>query len=151
MNRLRFLRHAGLLTLGGAGLAGWRLWPEAGVINPCRAGLPPELAGHELMGRVWQGIDPAQVLEALLARPDWHGRLLNGADYPLPGILPLIFLERLVSRGLLAAEAKSFLMGLREHNPLLFDFALKRLLRRNGRGFANSVFETRAFFERKTP
>lgn len=92
-----------------------------------------------------------QVLEVTLARPDWHGRLLNGPDYPLPGILPLVSLERLVSRGLLAAEAKPFLMGLREHNPLLFDFALKRLLRLEGRGFANGVFETRAFFDRKPP
>ena len=411
MNRRRFLHHAGLLTLGGVGLAGWSLWPEAGVINPCRAGLPPELAGHALMDRVWQGIDPAKVwdahahlvgvgdggsgawanpkmdslwnplqyiqklfylnagcvhnapgrvdesfvarlenlmdgfppgakilllafvwahdeggrplreasafhlpnayaarvaaahpermvwaasihpyrvdaldaleaavasgaramkwlpaamgidpasprcdafyralarhdlplvthagheaavagtarqdygnplklrrpmdlgvrvvvahcashgedadldrgangprrssfdlfarlmdepghagrlfadisavtqfnradvLETLLARPDWHGRLLNGSDYPLPGILPLVSLERLVSLEWLAAEAKPFLMGLREHNPLLFDFALKRLLRRNGQGFANSVFETRAFFDRKS-
>ncbi|HNI06861.1 MAG TPA: hypothetical protein PLL24_02105, partial [Thiobacillaceae bacterium] len=55
-----------------------------------------------------------------------------------------------VSLEWLAAEAKPFLMGLREHNPLLFDFALKRLLRRNGQGFANSVFETRAFFDRKS-
>lgn len=93
-------------------------------------------------------INRADVLETLLARPDWHGRLLNGSDYPLPGILPLISLDRLVSRKLLAAEAKPFLNGLREHNPLLFDFALKRLLRLNGTGFAAGVFETRAFFDR---
>ena len=93
----------------------------------------------------------ADVLETLLARPDWHGRLLNGSDYPLPGILPLISLDRLVSRKLLAAEAKPFLIGVREHNPLLFDFALKRLLNKRGASFATSVFETRAFFDRKQP
>ena len=38
-------------------------------------------------------------------------------------------------------------MGLRAHNPLLFDFVLKRSLRANGRAFAASVFETRRFFE----
>jgi mannonate dehydratase len=91
----------------------------------------------------------AGVLETLLARPDWHDRLLNGSDYPLPGILPLISLDKLSKLKLLDAAAKPFLNGLREHNPLLFDFALKRLLRRNGVGFANSVFETRDFFERK--
>ena len=91
----------------------------------------------------------AEVLETLLARPDWHDRLLNGSDYPLPGILPLISLDKLSKLKLLDAEAKPFLNGLREHNPLLFDFALKRLLRRNGVGFANSVFETRDFFDRK--
>jgi hypothetical protein len=73
MNRRRFLRHAGLLTLGGAGLAGWSLWPEAGVLNPCRAGLPPELAGHPLMARVWQGIDPAKVWDA-------HAHLVGVGD-----------------------------------------------------------------------
>lgn len=410
MNRRQFFRHAGLLTLGGVGLAGWSLWPEAGVINPCRAGLPPELARHPLMARVWAGLDPAKVwdahahlvgvgdggsgawanpkmdslwnplqyaqklfylnagcvhdapgkvdetfvarlenlmdgfpvgakilllafdwahdeqgrprredsafhlpnayaarvaaahperfawaasihpyrpdalaaldqavaagaramkwlpaaqgidpasprcdaffralarhdlplithagheaavagtarqdygnplklrramdlgvrvvvahcashgedrdldrggdtgqvvssfelfarlmeeaqhrgrlfadisavtqfnragvLDALLARTDWHDRLLNGSDYPLPGILPLISVSQLVGRGWLDEAAKPFLIGLRDHNPLLFDLALKRLLRRNGVGFAAAVFETRDFFYR---
>ncbi len=91
----------------------------------------------------------AAVLETLLARPHWHTRLLNGSDYPLPGILPLISLDKLIKLELLDVQAKPFLTGLREHNPLLFDFALKRLLRRNGVGFADSVFETRDFFTRK--
>ena len=90
----------------------------------------------------------AEVLQVLLERSDWHDRLLNGSDYPLPGIPPLISLDRLASLGLLAEEAKPFLNILRGHNPLLFDFALKRLLARNGRGFAPRVFETRSFFER---
>ena len=91
----------------------------------------------------------AEVLQTLLARPEWHNRLLNGSDYPLPGILPLTSLNKLIKLDLLAADAKPFLNGLREHNPLLFDFALKRLLRSDGVGFANSVFETRDFFDRK--
>ncbi len=91
----------------------------------------------------------AEVLQTLLARPHWHARLLNGSDYPLPGILPLTSLNKLIKLDLLDAAAKPFLSGLREHNPLLFDFALKRLLRRNGIGFANSVFETRDFFAGK--
>ncbi len=91
----------------------------------------------------------AEVLKAVLARPDWHGRLLNGSDYPLPGILPLTSLGKLVKLNLLDADAKPFLSDLREHNPLLFDFALKRLLRHNGSHFAHAVFETRDFFDRK--
>jgi mannonate dehydratase len=67
----------------------------------------------------------------------------------LPGILPLTSLNKLIKLDLLATDTKPFLNGLREHNPLLFDFALKRLLRRDGVGFANSVFETRNFFDRK--
>lgn len=92
----------------------------------------------------------AEVLKTLLARPAWHDRLLNGSDYPLPGILPLTSLGKLVKLELLDADAKPFLSGLREHNPLLFDFALKRLLRYNGSHFSRAVFETRDFFDRKT-
>jgi predicted TIM-barrel fold metal-dependent hydrolase len=92
----------------------------------------------------------AEVLKTLLARPEWHSRLLNGSDYPLPGILPLTSLNRLVKLNLLDADAKSFLNDLREHNPLLFDLALKRLLRYNGRNFPGAVFETRDFFDRKS-
>ena len=36
---------------------------------------------------------------------------------------------------------------IREYNPLLFDFVLKRHLRSNGKALSNSVFETRKFFE----
>lgn len=92
----------------------------------------------------------AEVLKTLLARPEWHSRLLNGSDYPLPGILPLTSLNKLVKLDLLDADAKPFLNGLREHNPLLFDFALKRLLRYNGRNFPRAIFETRDFFDRKS-
>jgi uncharacterized protein len=94
-------------------------------------------------------LNRADVLGVLLEKSEWHARLLNGSDYPLPGILPLISLTRLVSRKLLAAETKPFLLTLREYNPLLFDFALKRLLRRSGIGFADTVFETREFFRPK--
>jgi mannonate dehydratase len=39
------------------------------------------------------------------------------------------------------------LKQIREHNPLLFDFVLKRHLHSGGKAFAKSVFETRPFFE----
>ncbi len=38
------------------------------------------------------------------------------------------------------------LAAIREHNPLLFDFTLKRHLRAGGKRFAPRVFETRPFF-----
>ncbi len=44
-------------------------------------------------------------LATLIERGDWHSRLLNGSDYPLPGILPLVSPDLLAERGLLAAEA----------------------------------------------
>ncbi len=85
-------------------------------------------------------------VEVLLARRDWHARLLNGSDYPLPGILPLVSLPALVERRLLDPTAVDPLRELRTHNTLLFDFVLKRSLARNGAGFPPAVFETRPFF-----
>lgn len=85
-------------------------------------------------------------LPQILAREDWHARLLNGSDYPLPGVLPLFSLRRLAGLGLLDAAAVPVLDGLRRANPLLFDFVLKRSLRWRGRGFPPGVFETAGFF-----
>ena len=86
-------------------------------------------------------------LAKVLEREDWHARLLNGSDYPLPGIMPLFSMDYLVSLKLLDESVKPILRVVREHNPLLFDFVLKRNLRSNGKALPNSVFETRKFFE----
>ena len=86
------------------------------------------------------------VIPTLLERRDWHARLLNGSDYPLPGVVPLIPLHTLAARGLLDPNAVETLAALRAHNVLLFDFVLKRTLAKNGAGFPNSIFETRPFF-----
>lgn len=86
------------------------------------------------------------VIQTLLERRDWHPRLLHGSDYPLPGILPLILPSTLARAGLLPEAAVTDLEVLREHNPLYFDFALKRLLRSNGQAFAPIVFDTRRVF-----
>jgi mannonate dehydratase len=90
-----------------------------------------------------------EVLRTLLTRDDWHDRLLNGSDYPLPGILPLVSPRTLASNGFLPAGAVADLEILREHNPLYFDFALKRTLNWKGKAFPAKVFATRAFFERR--
>lgn len=87
-------------------------------------------------------------LRTLIQRDDWHPRLLFGTDYPLPGILPLISPQQLVREGLLAPAAVPVLETLREHNPLLFDFVLKRHLRTGRARFADLVFQTRPFFDR---
>lgn len=86
-------------------------------------------------------------IPALLSRRDWHGRLLNGSDYPLPGIMPLFSLKTLAAEGLLDQRAATALRDAREANALLFDFALKRHLAHGGVRFATKVFETRGFFE----
>ena len=86
-------------------------------------------------------------LARVLEREDWHARLLNGSDYPLPGLMPIYSVEFIVSLGLLEPAAARVLSEIRQHNPLLFDFVLKRSLRRGGKGFDRRVFETRRFFE----
>jgi mannonate dehydratase len=87
------------------------------------------------------------VIPTLLERRDWHSRLLNGSDYPLPGVVPLINLRALVDKKLLDPAAQEPLRRIREINVLLFDFVLKRCLALNGQGFAPSVFETAKFFK----
>jgi len=83
----------------------------------------------------------------LIERREWHGRLLNGSDYPLPGVMPLFSLKGLAKLGLLDEAHIPALRELRKANALLFDFTLKRSLRYRGSRFADAVFQTRDFFE----
>ena len=90
------------------------------------------------------GLSLAKVVE----REEWHPRLLNGSDYPLPGVMPIFSVDYLVSLGLIEENFSPILKEIRAHNPLLFDFVLKRHLRSNGKALSKSVFETRPFFMR---
>jgi mannonate dehydratase len=89
----------------------------------------------------------ADALPRVLERADWHARLLNGSDYPLPGMMPLFSTEYLVALGLLERSAAPVLAEIRRYNPLLYDFVLKRSLRRGTASLGARVFETRRFFE----
>lgn len=84
----------------------------------------------------------------LLQRRDWHARLLHGSDHPLPGVMPLFSPRRLASAGLLGEADIETLNRIREHNPLLFDFVLKRRLRWQGAVLPASVFEAGALHAR---
>jgi len=87
-------------------------------------------------------------LAAVIERGEWHHRLLNGSDYPLPGIIPLYSVKYMVELKLIEPALAPLLSEIRLHNPLLFDFVLKRHLRANGRQLAAGIFETRPFFAR---
>jgi len=89
-----------------------------------------------------------EVARTLMARADWHPRLLHGSDYPLPGIPAAVRLPALVSAGLLDAADAPQLERLREFNPLLFDLALKRVAHWRGARLSPVVFATRPHFER---
>ena len=85
-------------------------------------------------------------LRTLLTRRDWHARLVYGSDYPLPGVMPIFAPRALAADGFLKPEEAVFLSELRRYNPLLFDFALKRLLAVEGKGFDATVFASRRVF-----
>ena len=91
------------------------------------------------------------VLRTLLETEAWHGRLVNGSDYPLPGVIPLISLTKLRRQGFITDDAAQLLHAVRNHNPILFDFMLKRQLRSGGRRFAPEVFESRRVYDPAAP
>jgi predicted TIM-barrel fold metal-dependent hydrolase len=86
-------------------------------------------------------------LDTVLERDDWHDRLINGSDYPLPGVFPLFSMTTMVNRGYLNDSDANTIRAIRPHNPLLFDFVLKRTIRYAGKGFSPNVFQTRRIFE----
>ncbi len=85
-------------------------------------------------------------LRTVLERTDLHPRLLNGSDYPLPAVDPLISTLRLRQLGYLDAEQRKLCNAVYRHNPLLFDLVVKRCLRSGGQSFAAEVFQTRRHF-----
>ena len=84
------------------------------------------------------------VWQAVLQRQDWHHRLLHGSDHPLPGLMPLFSLPALQQAGVLADGDIEPLTRIREYNPLLFDFVLKRRLRLGAARLPAALFEARA-------
>jgi hypothetical protein len=101
-----------------------------------------ELSALTLVNRV------GRPLELLLDHPELHGRLINGSDYPLPAINVLLQTRAIVERGFLTEAQRAALNDLDRHDPLLFDFVLKRTLSRNGRRFADAVFMPGRVFPR---
>jgi mannonate dehydratase len=85
-------------------------------------------------------------LGELLCSRSLQDRLVNGSDYPLPAVDPLISTWQLARMGFLDARERPALEEIFEANPLLFDFVLKRRLRVLERGveqrFSPRVFES---------
>lgn len=151
----RALDHGVTVIVAHCATMGRDIDLDAGSGAPLRSSfeLFARLMGERHNGRLYGDISAitlrnrdVEVVRALLRREDWHDRLLYGSDYPLPGILPLMSPASLARTGLLDATTAPVLEQVRDHNPLLFDFMLKRLLRDGRHRFSNSVFEAaRAF------
>lgn len=108
---------------------------------------------HQLFGdisAVAQRNRSIETLRSIIEHQDWHGRLLNGSDYPLPGVLPLFTSGKLAKAGLLDSAAVAVLDEIQHYNPLLFDLVLKRQLRSGAQMFPASIFHTKDFFMRST-
>jgi mannonate dehydratase len=99
----------------------------------------------DISGVVSNWREPDMLRELVLGER-WQGRLVNGSDYPLPGSPVLTSTTRLVELGLLSAEASEEIGHIQGHNPLLYDFALKRLIRIDGHTFGPNVFQGAALF-----
>ena len=98
------------------------------------------------LAAVGQRLRVGEALRTLITRREWQARLVYGSDYPLPGVMPIFSPRTLAADGFLKKEEAVFLSELRRTNPLLFDFALKRLLAVNGQGFEPTVFASRRVF-----
>ncbi len=151
----RALDHGVTVIVAHCATTGHDVDLDAGRGAPLRTSfeLFARLMGEYRDGRLYGDISAitlrnrdVEVIRTLLRRGDWHDRLLYGSDYPLPGVLPLISPSSLARDGLLDAGDAPVLDRVRDHNPLLFDFMLKRLLHDGRHRFANTVFEAaRAF------
>jgi len=87
-----------------------------------------------------------EFLPRVVKHADWSERLVNGSDYPLPGVFPLFSVDAVVERGWLDANVGAHIKQVRHGNPILFDFLLKRHLRIDGLRFANATFESARVF-----
>ncbi len=110
-------------------------------------------------GRLWGEISAmtqanraGPALTTVIKNTQWHPRLLNGSDYPLPAINVLVQTRVLKNLGFITAEERAALNELDQHNPLLFDFALKRALAVREGGtvyrFSPEVFTAKNAFPR---
>ena len=81
-------------------------------------------------------------LSTILLSKNLHHRLVNGSDYPLPAINFLFWTWKLERDGFITKEERKYLNEIYDYNPLLFDFVLKRTVRRpvTGHKLDPSVF-----------
>lgn len=93
-------------------------------------------------------INRAHWLKEILTNEQWHSRLLNGSDYPLP-CMPILFsLLWLRHLGLITKDEAYELQKVRKDNTFRFDFLIKKVVSYNGIRFPKNVFETKDFYQK---
>lgn len=95
-----------------------------------------EISGVTIHTRVGEAID------TLLEHPEYHDRIVNGSDYPLPAINLLYRTGQFEDMGYITSKEREHLNEIYEFNPLLFDLALKRTIKhpKTGQKFKDSAF-----------
>ncbi|MDH5376899.1 MAG: hypothetical protein OEX00_01090, partial [Gammaproteobacteria bacterium] len=88
------------------------------------------------------------IVEEMVINQDWHSRLIYGSDYPLTGVMPVYSLSDYLDKKYISVEQGDLLTKIRKHNPLMFDFLFKRMIRIDGREFLPSIFESRRNFDK---
>lgn len=111
----------------------WRIFKE----KKYESNLWGELSGVTIHTRVGMPID------TLLENPEYHSRIVNGSDYPLPAINILYRTTQFKKLGYITDKEMKMLNEIYDYNPLVFDFALKRNLKHpvSGKMLTAKAFE----------
>lgn len=87
------------------------------------------------------------IIAEIVENQQWHSQLINGSDYPLPGVMPLVNTQQFLDWAYINKEQAKVLTAIRAYNPILYDFLLKRMLRVNNHSLSDEIFHSRRIFE----
>ncbi len=87
------------------------------------------------------------VFEEIFSRKAFHEVMINGSDYPLPGVMPVVSTQGFVDWGYLLQAEADVLIKIRQYNPMLYDFMLKRRLRVGNNRLGEEIFHSRRLFD----
>jgi uncharacterized protein len=82
-------------------------------------------------------------LQEVLTDEGLRERLINGSDYPLPANNILMQSRAVKEHGFITADERELLNEIDQHDPLLYDFVMKRCLRWNGQRLPDATFMLR--------
>jgi mannonate dehydratase len=105
------------------------------------------MADAQWKGRVWGDVSAMTLinrvgppLQEVLSDPELRERLVNGSDYPLAAINVLMWSRAVQSKGFITEDERDALNEIDQHDPLLFDFVMKRCLKWNGARLPDATF-----------
>jgi len=101
-------------------------------------------------GRLWGEVSAMTIvnrvgtpLREVLSDEGLKARLVNGSDYPLPAINVLMQTRAVENEGFITSEERAVLNEIDQHDPLLFDFVMKRCLKWKGSKLPDATFMVR--------